>query len=121
MKRENLTLTSLPSPEGDGKALCYDALVFPRWRRVGELLMEEHDMTETIINELARRKVRYGLEGPFRYPHRISPAGDGSCFSRKRKTKGGTLLIDCSGSMHLSNADIRDIVHALPAAGYRWL
>jgi len=46
-------------------------------------------MTETIINELARRKVRYGLEGPFRYPHRISPAGDGSCFSRKRKTGEG--------------------------------
>lgn len=75
----------------------------------------------TIRNEMARRRVRYGLEGPFRYPHRISPAGDGSCFSRKRKTLGGTLLIDCSGSMSLSSGDIAHIIDLLPAsliAGY---
>lgn len=82
----------------------------------GEMTIQEMDMVETIKATVARRRVRYGFDGPFRYPHRIPPAGDGTCFGHKRKVRGGTLLIDMSGSMGLTATDIREIITMLPAA-----
>ena len=43
---------------------------------------------------------------------------DGRAFRRTvhPKVKGGTVLIDASGSMHISSADIRAILDAAPAA-----
>ena len=41
---------------------------------------------------------------------------DGRIFSRKRRLKGGTVLVDKSGSMQLSEADLEAIVAAAPGA-----
>lgn len=41
---------------------------------------------------------------------------DGRIFSRKKRLKGGTVLVDKSGSMDLSEADLEAIVAAAPGA-----
>ena len=46
---------------------------------------------------------------------------DRKVFSTKRSVAGGSMLIDCSGSMGLSTHDIEEIINDLPAstiAGY---
>ena len=51
--------------------------------------------------------------------HRM--ASDRKVFTRKTTVAGGSLMIDCSGSMGLYKEDIREIVELLPAsnvAGY---
>jgi hypothetical protein len=40
---------------------------------------------------------------------------DQKVFGRKRKHKGGTLLVDASGSMSFSQADMENILHGAPA------
>jgi len=53
------------------------------------------------LRGMARRKVVCGYTGAFRFPSRALPASDGRAFTsrRPRSAHGGTLLIDCSGSM----------------------
>lgn len=41
---------------------------------------------------------------------------DGNVFDRKRKQPGGTVAIDCSGSMQLSSGDVDAILRAIPGA-----
>jgi hypothetical protein len=50
------------------------------------------------------------LKAPYRLPI------DGRVFSRRRVDRGGTVLIDASGSMALSLEDIRRLVLAAPSA-----
>jgi hypothetical protein len=60
-----------------------------------------------------------GFYGPFRFPHRALPwTGDGKAFGLKarRRARGGTVLLDVSGSMHLSPEDIRRLLTTAPAA-----
>lgn len=68
------------------------------------------------------RKIRPGFVGAFRYPHRaLLPASDGMAFAHRKKAKGGTILLDCSGSMGLSLRNITNLLdHApmLTVAGY---
>lgn len=49
-----------------------------------------------------------------RYMHRL--AIDGQVFSRKRKSPGGTILIDASGSMRLAPSDIDALLEHAPCA-----
>jgi hypothetical protein len=41
---------------------------------------------------------------------------DGRMFARKKREKGGTVLVDLSGSMNLSQDDIREIIKTAPGA-----
>ena len=41
---------------------------------------------------------------------------DGRIFKHKKKYNGGTVLIDLSGSMHIAQKDLAEIVKAAPAA-----
>jgi hypothetical protein len=50
------------------------------------------------------------LSAPYRMPI------DGRVFLRKKKAMGGTVLVDTSGSMHLSETDLQTILRAAPAA-----
>lgn len=47
-------------------------------------------------------------------PHRLLT--DGACFRSKRKVIGGSILLDCSGSMRLTTKDIRNVLVAAPFA-----
>lgn len=63
------------------------------------------------------KKVVAGHCGAFRFPHRaLLPASDGRAFGLKRRIHGGTILIDCSGSMHLTTEELRALLSRSPAA-----
>src|SRR5262249_23523424 len=49
-----------------------------------------------------------------RYPHRL--LSDGRVFARRRRTTGGAVVIDASGSMALNAKDILRIVEHAPGA-----
>jgi len=74
-------------------------------------------LLKPMVEDFERRsRPRYSFAGPFRYPSRaLLPASDGSCFGVKRRTKGGVVLIDVSGSMGLSNDGIAKLMDMLPA------
>lgn len=63
-----------------------------------------------------------GFVGPFRFPHRaLLPSGDGMAFAHKRRAQGGTVLIDMSGSMAITESQISELLERIPAvrvAGY---
>ena len=54
--------------------------------------------------------------GPLCHPYRIPPMSDGLVFSHKKRSRGGTVLIDVSGSMCLSSDDVHELVKAAPQA-----
>jgi len=57
-----------------------------------------------------------GFIGGFSQPHRaLLPAMDGQAWRRRKRLKGGTLLIDASGSMSFSEKDIEEILEKNPA------
>src|SRR5688572_17093444 len=63
------------------------------------------------------RRIGPGYSGAFRYPHRaLPPVADGRAFGARRHVAGGTLLVDCSGSMSLSRDDVASMLAASPAA-----
>lgn len=49
-----------------------------------------------------------------RNPHRLLV--DGRVFQRVRRSRGGTVLVDCSGSMSLSGEDIEKVLEHSPGA-----
>jgi len=60
---------------------------------------------------------RPNFVGGFRHPYRaLLPSGDGRAFGLKRRVRGGTILIDTSGSMHVAESEIEDILSIAPAA-----
>lgn len=60
------------------------------------------------------RRAKRAYVGAFRYPHRL--VSDSAVFASKQRGKGGTLLIDCSGSMHIGYADIVNVLEQRPFA-----
>jgi hypothetical protein len=60
------------------------------------------------------RAFRGGYVGAPVYWSRFPPAGDGAVFRTRRPTSGGTVLIDISGSMQLSQEDIEALVAQAP-------
>jgi hypothetical protein len=62
------------------------------------------------------RSFRAGETGPFRYPHRaLLPGADGRAFGARRRAPAGAMLVDCSGSMSLQQADLERAVATAPA------
>lgn len=57
-----------------------------------------------------------GYAGAFRYPNRALISSDGRAFNQKLMTRGGTVLVDCSGSMSLSQQQIEDFFSLAPAS-----
>lgn len=65
-------------------------------------------------NFLARSKFQATDEGANpRYPHRLLT--DGKVFSRKKKSSGGSVLIDDSGSMSWTTEQLVEILEEAPA------
>jgi hypothetical protein len=62
------------------------------------------------------RGFRAGYVGAPVFWARLPPAGDGAVFRSRRPTLGGTVLIDVSGSMRLTQEDVERIVAAAPGA-----
>jgi hypothetical protein len=61
-------------------------------------------------------RTRPGFSGAFRYPERaLIPLADGRAFACRRRTSGGTVLIDCSGSMSIGIKDLQNILLSEPA------
>lgn len=54
--------------------------------------------------------------GAFRYPWRALPSSDGEAFAVKKHIPGGTILLDCSGSMAIQPDQLRLILKHSPAA-----
>lgn len=64
---------------------------------------------------VSKSKYRGSDEGAVpRYVHRM--ATDGRIFGRKKKTPGGSVLIDDSGSMSWSMDELKGIIQAAPAS-----
>lgn len=58
-----------------------------------------------------RRAKDYGIA--MAHPHRLLV--DGKVFGEMRKVKGGTVLVDVSGSMHFEPNEIEELIKAAPA------
>ena len=83
----------------------------------GKLVWAE-DLPLTVeVKGYMRRKKR-GMQSGRRvsYPSRLLTDPERRIFSQKVKVKGGIVVVDISGSMSLSQADIESIVEAAPAA-----
>lgn len=64
----------------------------------------------------AKRLAPTNTGGVFRYPQRWTNNEKDVFTTKKTRPGGGTVLIDASGSMHLSDAQILAIMTALPGA-----
>ena len=71
-------------------------------------------LTSDLANKLKARRYRPSDVGAVpKYMNRW--ATDKYVWANKRSMKGGTIAIDCSGSMNFSNEDIDNILKSLPA------
>lgn len=76
-----------------------------------------NDKVITAIRELRKRNSDIGVVP--KNMHRMTT--DRKVFTSRKTIAGGSMMIDCSGSMSWSNSDVRDIIETLPAstiAGY---
>jgi len=104
-----------------------DAELIQRWAREfdhgpgiaewGELRIKNQPLTHQLPLKLRKsRRPRLTDAGAcIRRPERIITDGKAFGQVRRHKSKVGTLLVDTSGSMHLSRADILEIMAACPA------
>ena len=92
------------------------------WNNWGKMEIIHLPLTKVQLTIKNSRKFLPGFVGTFRYPHRaLLPAGDGAAFAYRQKSKGGTILLDCSGSMRLSVGEISNFLCLAPmltVAGY---
>lgn len=80
----------------------------------GDFEIKRPPLTEQLEGRLARRW-RPSQEGAgVRYLHRFGI--DRAIFASRRRVRGGSVLIDASGSMSLSTDDIGALVRAAPGA-----
>ena len=85
------------------------------WNKWGKMSIASLPLVEAHPTRKNARKIHPGFVGAFRYPHRaLLPASDGMAFAYRKKAKGGTILIDCSGSMGLSIRDITVFLNHAP-------
>lgn len=83
-----------------------------RW---GQLTIVNQPLTDKLAAREARRVRPTDMGAVPRYMHRLLT--DQRVFGRRRKKKAfeGTVLIDCSGSMHLTPEDVDEILKRWPA------
>ena len=98
-----------PKAAKGGKEM-HDAELVP-W---GKLLIEEPALTETSAHTRLRKRRSVKEGWHLRSVHRLLT--DGRVFAEKVRHRGGAVLIDCSGSMGLSQAKVCDIIQKVPGA-----
>jgi hypothetical protein len=78
----------------------------------GRMEIEEPPLTHNVRSKFNRRW-KATEEGVIpRYPHRYFV--DKQVFAHRRRIPGGTIIVDASGSMHLSPQEINEIVNYAP-------
>jgi len=83
----------------------------------GPLIFNEHLRLNVEVEGYMRRKRKARTTGrTMSHPGRILTDPARRVFGQKVKVKGGIVVVDISGSMHLTQRDIEDIVEAAPAA-----
>jgi hypothetical protein len=87
----------------------------PGGSRWGQLTIVHKPLTEKLAARHARRPRPTDLGAVPRYMHRLLT--DQRVFGRRRKKKAyeGTVLIDCSGSMRLTQGMVDEIIRRWPA------
>lgn len=82
----------------------------------GKMQIDFHKLDKVVLcQEKRARKARPGFVGALRYPMRaLLPAYDGSAFGQKKRSAGGTMLVDLSGSMSISPEQIQTLVRKAP-------
>ena len=81
----------------------------------GKMVVRKEKLTKTERHHSFRH--RYSYVGPFRYPHRaLLPISDGRAWHHRASGKGGTVLIDWSGSMSLTSDQILKVLRNNPLA-----
>jgi hypothetical protein len=100
--------------EGAGSPPTLDAKSEPDW---GGLRIVEFPRPLRLAPRVAGRRWRAAEEGTLLGdPSRFYRDGRGWRERRRRRHAGGTVLIDCSGSMSLTPEALEDLVAANPAA-----
>jgi hypothetical protein len=104
--------TKPPVNEQEYDPLNPPELNTPLW---GDMIIKRPVLNRKLdFFDMKRAKSRATLEGAIpRYPHRAF--SDGRIFNKRRKTPGGSVLIDDSGSMHLAEETLEAIIKAAPA------
>lgn len=91
--------------------LFYEA---PEWC---DMEIVKPNLDKSISRMRLGHKRKAGFLGAFRNPLRaLLPAFDGMAWDRKVPSIGGNILIDMSGSMHLSGTDLVELLRTAPAA-----
>lgn len=104
------------------KELYDKSLYLTCWNKWGEMEIANLPLVKAHPTRKNARKIHPSFVGAFRYPHRaLLPASDGMAFAHRKKAKGGTILLDCSGSMNLNLNNIIGLLNRAPMltiAGY---
>ncbi len=86
----------------------------PAWAKC---TIETRVLDKSIHRKYTERKRRAGFFGAFRNPLRtLIPAFDGQGWAMKQKRQGGTILLDQSGSMSISEDDLKRLLQDAPHA-----
>lgn len=86
----------------------------PAWARC---TIETRGLDKSINRKYTQRKRIAGFFGAFRNPLRtLIPAFDGQGWAMKQKRQGGTILLDQSGSMSISEDDLKRLLQDAPHA-----
>jgi hypothetical protein len=80
----------------------------------GEMRIHTPIMDKPFEPKNRSRRAKRSYVGAFRYPHRI--VSDSAVFASKQRGKGGTLLIDCSGSMGVHYTQLLEVLEQRPFA-----
>ena len=83
----------------------------------GKMTIRKPRRNKRFNKALRALRPRPGFLGAFRYPHRVLlPSGDGQGFAMKRRARGATVLIDCSGSMEIDASHVEELLEIAPAS-----
>ena len=103
--------------DGDSDAMTGDdlrLLAQGRLRRFAPLIQDHLPQPLRIAGYLGQRSTPRSTGRHPRYINRLLTDPEQRVFAGRRQSAGGTVLIDQSGSMHLSDADLWKIVAAAP-------
>jgi hypothetical protein len=73
-------------------------------------------LTTQVTGYMARKRRADTTGRVFSYPQRWYTDDQKRAFGRKTRVRGGVVVLDISGSMHMSEQDINDILEVAPAA-----
>ena len=119
-------MENLERVEADQLRSTNEKLIFSGW---GKMKIQKVPFKQSLPIKVMGRSRTFSDRGV--HPRSMNRwATDKKVFTRRVKQRGGTVLIDVSGSMSLSNYDIEKLVRLLPAStiamysgtvdGYSW-